>query len=83
MILSIMMEVIVVWMMIQKFKGENHMTYRIEYNNSKCCNFANDRTDLVKWLRLLKDETITDICKINKNGNSESVLNKYKKYIKN
>lgn len=58
------------------------MRYRIEYAEGKCCNFANSRKDLIDWLKLLKDETITDIRKLYKNGVSDSVLEQYKKYIK-
>ena len=58
------------------------MTYRIEYDNGKCCNFANSSKDLIEWLKLLKGETIIDIRKIYKSGISDSVLEKYKKYIK-
>lgn len=50
------------------------MRYRIEYANGKCCNFANSRKDLLDWLKLLKDEDITDIRKIYKNGVTDSVL---------
>ena len=57
------------------------MLYRIEYGNSKCCNFAHSREDLLSWLKLLKDETITDIRKVYKNGVSDSVLETYKKYL--
>lgn len=57
------------------------MTYRIEYSGGNCCNFAHSREDLLEWLKLLKDETITDIRKVYKNGISDSVLEKYKKYI--
>lgn len=57
------------------------MRYRIEYANGKCCNFANGRKDLLEWLKLLKDETISDIRKLYKNGVSDSVLEKYKQYI--
>ena len=32
------------------------MRYRIEYAGGKCCNFANNRKDLIEWLKLLKDE---------------------------
>lgn len=28
------------------------MTYRIEYAGGRCCNFANGRADLIKWLKL-------------------------------
>lgn len=58
------------------------MRYRIEYANGKCCNFANSSKDLIEWLKLLEDETITDIRKVYKNGVSDSVMNVYKKYIK-
>lgn len=39
------------------------MHYRIEYAEGKCCNFANSRKDLIVWLKLLKEETISDIRK--------------------
>ncbi len=57
------------------------MRYRIEYDGGKCCNFANSSKDLIEWLKLLKDETITDIRKLYKNGVSDSVLDIYRKYI--
>ena len=57
------------------------MRYRIEYAGGKCCNFANSRKDLIEWLELLKDETITDIRKIYKSGASDSVMDKYQNYI--
>lgn len=58
------------------------MRYRIEYAGGRCCNFANSRDDVIKWLKLLKDETITDIRKLYKNGVSDSVLDNYRKYIR-
>lgn len=58
------------------------MRYRIEYANGKSYNFANSSKDLIEWLKLLKDETITDIRKLYKNGVSDSVLDTYKKYIR-
>ena len=58
------------------------MRYRIEYENGKCCNFANNRKELIEWLKLLKEETITDICKIYKNGVSDSVMGNYRKYLR-
>lgn len=58
------------------------MKYRIEYANGKCCNYASSRKDLLEWLSILKNEAIKDIQRICKNGKSESVLEKYKKYIK-
>ena len=66
----------------QNTKGEPLMLYRIEYADGKCRNFANSRKDLLEWMKLLKDETITDIRKIYKSGVSDSVLEKYMKYIK-
>ena len=57
------------------------MRYRIEYADGKCCNFANSRKDLLDWLKLLKDEKITDISKINKNGVTDSVFEKYRDYV--
>lgn len=57
------------------------MRYRIEYAGGKCCNFANSRKDLIEWLELLKDETITDIRKLYKSGASDSVMDKYQNYI--
>lgn len=57
------------------------MIYRIEYENGKCCNFANSSKDLIEWLKILKDETITDIRKVYKIGSEDSVLEKYKKYM--
>ena len=57
------------------------MEYRIEYADGKCCNFTNGRKDLLDWLKLLKDEAITDIRKLYKSGASDSVLEKYEKYI--
>lgn len=58
------------------------MTYKIEYAGGRRCNFAHSRADLLGWLKLLRDETITDIRKVYKSGISESVLEKYKKYLK-
>lgn len=58
------------------------MRYRIEYADGKGCNFANSSKELIEWLKLLKDETITDIRKLYKNGVSDSVLDIYQKYIR-
>jgi len=55
------------------------MRYRIEYIGGK--NYANGRADLLEWLKLLKCETITDIRKEYSNGVSDSVIEKYVKYI--
>lgn len=58
------------------------MRYRIEYADGKCCNFANSSKDLIEWIRLLKDETITDIRKLYKSGVSDSVMDIYSKYMR-
>ena len=39
------------------------MRYRIEYADGRYCNFANGRAELLKWLKLLKKEEISDIRK--------------------
>ena len=57
------------------------MRYRIEYAENRCCNFANNRKELIECLKLLKNESITDIRKLYKSGVSDSVMDEYKKYI--
>ena len=57
------------------------MRYRIEYADGRCCNFANGRAELLKWLKLLKQEEISDIRKVYKSGVSDSVLETYRNYI--
>ncbi|MGL5434650.1 MAG: hypothetical protein ACRDBO_04515 [Lachnospiraceae bacterium] len=57
------------------------MRYRIEYAGNRCCNFANSRNDLLEWLKILSGEVITDIRKLYKSGVSDSVMEKYEKYI--
>lgn len=57
------------------------MRCRIEYAGGKCCNFANSRKDIIDWLKLLKDETITDIRKLYRSGSSDSVMETYSKFI--
>lgn len=57
------------------------MRYRIEYAGERCCNFANGRKDLLEWLKLLKDETVTDVRKLYKSGASDSVMDRYRQYI--
>lgn len=58
------------------------MRYRIEYEEGRCCSFANSRKDLIEWLKLLKDETVTDIRKLYKSGVSDSVMEKYAEYTR-
>lgn len=57
------------------------MEYRIEYAGGRCRNFAHSRKDLLTWLKILKNEEITDIRKMYKNGYTETVMEKYEKYI--
>ena len=66
---------------ILKLKGVFIMMYKIEYGNGKCCNYAHSRSDLLEWLRILRDEKIDDILKINKSGAITSVIEKYKKFL--
>lgn len=63
-------------------RNGNCMRYRIEYADGRCCSFANSRNDLIEWLKLLKDETVSDIRKVYKNGVTDSVKETYAKYIK-
>ena len=58
------------------------MRYRIEYADGKCCNFANSRKDMLNRLKLLKDEKIVDIRKIYKSGVTDSVMDNYRRYLK-
>lgn len=53
------------------------MLYKITYAEGHCHNYAHSRKDLSEWLELLKDEVITEIEKIYKNGNAEIVTDKY------
>lgn len=58
------------------------MRYRIEYAGGQCHNSANSRPDLLKWLKILNDELITDIRMVYKSGATTSVMDKYEKYIR-
>ena len=53
------------------------MLYKITYEEGRCHNYANSRKDLLEWLDLLKDEVITEIKKITKDGRSEIVTDRY------
>ena len=57
------------------------MIYKIEYSDGKCANYASSRSDLLEWLRILRDEKIDDILKISKSGDITSVIEKYKKFL--
>lgn len=58
------------------------MIYRIEYENARCYDYASDRKDLPKRLNLLKNKRIVDIRKVYKSGATDSVLDTYKRYVK-
>ena len=53
------------------------MLYKITYAEGQCHNYAHSRKDLLAWLAILKDEVITEIKKIAKNGKAEIVTDKY------
>lgn len=57
------------------------MRYRIEYADGRSCNFANSSKELIVRLKLLKNETVSDIRKLYKSRVSDSVMDKYEKYI--
>lgn len=57
------------------------MLYKITYADGRCHNYAHSRKDLMEWLSILKDEMITEIKKIAKNGKTEDVTVKYQRYI--
>lgn len=58
------------------------MVYRIEYANGRCCNIVHGRKNLIERLKQLKAETIADIRKLYKSGVSDSVVEKYERYIR-
>lgn len=58
------------------------MKYKIVYCKGQYPDYVHSRKDLIERLKLFKGETITDIRKIYKNGFSETVMEKYEKYIK-
>lgn len=58
------------------------MGYRIEFANKKYGNYVHNRKELLEKLAALKDEVISDIRKVYKNGVEDSVLEKYQKYLK-
>lgn len=57
------------------------MIYRIEYAE-KCCDFANGRKELLDRIKRSKNETITDIRQVYKNGVSATVLDTYQDVIR-
>lgn len=59
------------------------MVYRVEYSDDSGdrCVFAFGSKTLIRRLKLLKDFVISDIRKYYKNGVSDSVIDKYRKFI--
>lgn len=53
------------------------MLYKITYADGHCHNYAHSRKDLMEWLSILKDETVSEIKKIAKNGKAEIVTDRY------
>ena len=53
------------------------MLYKITYADGRCHNYAYSRNDLLEWLAILKDEVITEIKKVAKNGKTEIVTDRY------
>ena len=53
------------------------MLYKITYAEGHCHNYAYSRKGLLEWLEILKDEAITEIKKIAKNGKTEIVTDRY------
>ena len=58
------------------------MRYRIEFFGDRKSLVVNSRSDLLKWLKLLHPNTIEDIRKLYRSGVSDSVMEKYARYIK-
>ncbi|MEY8324530.1 hypothetical protein AALB47_11545 [Lachnospiraceae bacterium 54-11] len=57
------------------------MKYCIEYSDGIHRSIASDRKELLKQLKKLKREEISDIRKLFKDGMSETVLERYERYI--
>lgn len=57
------------------------MKYRIEYTDGRHCSFANGSNDLIKQLKKLSSDAVADVRKVFKSGVSETVMDKYEKYI--
>jgi len=57
------------------------MRYRIGYLGNRHCDFVNGSKELLKFLKLQKNEAIADIRKLYKSGVSDSVMDTYKPYL--
>ena len=57
------------------------MKYRIEYTEGRYSDFANGRQELIRQIKAAAPGTIADIRKLYQSGVSDSVKEKYGKYI--
>lgn len=57
------------------------MKFRIEYTDRKFPEYVIGRKNLLDHLKNLKRKSVADIRKIYKSGASDSVLEKYEKYM--
>lgn len=57
------------------------MKYLIKYSDESHRSIASDRNDLLKQLKKLRRAEISDIRKLFKDGMSETVLERYERYI--
>lgn len=58
------------------------MRYPIDFIGDRKSLVVNSRSDLLNWLKLLHPNMIDDIRKMYSNGVSDSVMDKYARYIK-
>lgn len=58
------------------------MMYRIEYAVDGYSSYPRNRNELIEELQRMGREMIVDIRKLYKNGVSDSVLEKYEKYMR-
>ena len=58
------------------------MMYRIEYVVGGYISFPRNRNELIEELQRMEREMIIDVRKLYKNGVSDSVLEKYEKYMR-
>lgn len=57
------------------------MKFRIDYTGGRRCAFVNSRTELLAALKVLDGKSVDDIRKVYSSGVSDSVLDRYKKFI--
>lgn len=57
------------------------MKFRVDYVGGHHCTFVNSRTELLTALKDLDGKAVEDIRKLYSSGVSDSVLEKYEKFI--